>query len=370
MEPPMPSDTVRYPSSDGARRSDRAVVGVIGWGVPGELVEAFGATMVRVHPRIGQPTPHADALVGTGEAPETRALLEPVLDGSLSHCRMIVVTRAYEWLYYFLKEAVRTGASAQQPIPHLHLHDLVASSEASLQTYNSQQFARLVEALERQCGTDRGALSWESAIEAGNARRAALRKIATMRRAGELAGTVAVRLAAAAATQEAHAFAKEFESFEPDRPAPGAARLLLLSGDDDHDGKVHEAIEAAGAVVVAEDGEWGIRTAREDIAGGDGPLEALMAETLDSATGPWVSPRERRTGWALGALERGDLDGVVFAVPASDSRFGWDYPLLRDRAAGLGLPQLLLQVDAREDPAAATAAVAAFLSGIDGEIGG
>jgi hypothetical protein len=184
---------------EGAQRVRPAspVVGVIGWGVPTELVEAYGATLLRVHPERDRPTARADALVGAREAAETRALLEPVLDGSLRDCALLVVTRAHEWVYYFLKEAVRTGAATD--LPPLHLHDFVASSEPALRPYNAQQVARLEAAVARALGVSESAADWDTAFADGNARRAVMRRLAELRAAGAVAGGAAVRVAAAAA---------------------------------------------------------------------------------------------------------------------------------------------------------------------------
>jgi hypothetical protein len=344
------------------------VVAVIGWGVPGELVESHGATVLRVLPEHGRPTPLADTLVGSGEAHEIRSLLEPALEGSFRDCALLVVTRSHEWVYYFLKEAARTGAGESGPFPPLHLHDFIASSNASLSAYNAEQVVRLQKALRRVLGDPSQAV-FDEAITASNARRDVMRRLADLRRAGRVSGVDAVRFAAAAATQSARAFVAGWSQWQLERSAPeGRARLLLLSGDDDSDGKVHQAIEAAGAIIVAEDGEWGIRTATPDLEITAEPLDALVDAMLDGATGPSVSPRELRLGWALEAMERDDIDAVVFAIPPSDSRYGWDYPVLRDRATSLGLPQYLLSIDARVQSSAATEAIAAFLSTLGREI--
>lgn len=351
----------------------RPVIGVIGWGVPAELVAAHGATMFRSLPHFGQATPMADALVGTGESFETRALLEPVLKGELTACALLVVTRAHEWVYYFLKEAVRSGATPSGTIPPLHLFDFVPSSVPALRQYNLGQLQRLEEAIARELGQSADSSGWAQAISVGNDRRALFRRVAELREAGTLSGAESVRLGAASAGLHPGYFTTAASSWldglVPPEPKPGVLkpRVLLLANDDDHDGAIHAAVEAAGALVIAEDGEWGIRTAMADLPAGKPSSEALLDHLIDTATGPSVSPRERRLDWVLHQLRRDDIDAVVFAIPPSDQRFGWDYPFLRDQASAAGLPQFLLAIDARGQAEAATESVRAFLTTLNQE---
>ena len=38
-------------------------------------------------------------------------------------------------------------------------------------------------------------------------------------------------------------------------------------------------------------------------------------------------------------------DAVVVSLPDDDAAFGWDYPALRDRVTGRGLPHVVLRAD-------------------------
>ena len=98
---------------------------------------------------------------------------------------------------------------------------------------------------------------------------------------------------------------------------------------------------------------------------GDDPYGALLDDLVASACGSEVSPRAARLGWSEAAMARPDIDGVVFALPPGDRRFGWDYPALRDHADALGLPALVLHGDAHGDADAMSGMVAAFVATLD-----
>lgn len=349
---------------DAARARGQMVVGIAGAGVPVELVLACGAAPVRLVAGPVDPTPNADALIGAGESAAMRALFERMLDGRWSTVDLLVVTRQYEWLYYYLKEAVRSGAAA---LPPLHLHDFVFSAEPALRDYNRQRLVRLAQTLERRTGVTIDADTLRHATVTANRRRTVLRDIQQRRNDGTLSGTDAVRLIAGSHLLPVDRFVSDAAATMP-APPPGSARLLLLASQIEEDGALHRAIEAAGVIVVAEDSEWGARSAQPDLVLGDDPYDAMLDDLLAGASGPDVSPRAARLGWAEAALHRDDIAGVIFAIPPQDTKFGWDYPSLRDHAAAIGLPAMLIRDDPRADPAAITVAVADFAATLAGDV--
>lgn len=335
-------------------------VGIIGAGVPIEMVIAAKALPLRILPAAG-PTPRADAIIG-GESAEVRALYEAAIAGRLAHLRLLVVTRQYEWLYYFLKEAVRRGDG---DVPPLHIHDLIASTQPSTRRYNRQRLDRLAAALTRATGNpiDDGDLF--AAIDLANTCRAGFRHLQAARDAGRASGTAAVRAVIRSATEPPQAFADSIGSRIAALPAPPAGPRLLMLGSIPADTGLHAAIEASGVTIVAEDSEWGSRSAVPDIAPTGDPLETLLDATLAAASGPDVTPRSARLGWGEQAIARRDIDAIIFAMPRSDHRFGWDYPTLRDCAAAYGKPALVLRDETLLAPEAITNAVSHFKATLD-----
>ncbi len=108
--------------------------------------------------------------------------------------------------------------------------------------------------------------------------------------------------------------------------------------------RLHAAIEAGGAVVVAEDDAWGSRFAGRDVPE-DSPdlLEAVFEKYFFGVPSPRQAPASARDEWLRAELGRGGFDAAVFYIPPEDQWFGWDYPRLRALVEDAGLPSLLLR---------------------------
>ncbi|MES1203261.1 MAG: 2-hydroxyacyl-CoA dehydratase family protein, partial [Pseudomonadota bacterium] len=108
---------------------------------------------------------------------------------------------------------------------------------------------------------------------------------------------------------------------------------------------LHEAVESAGGRIVAEDDWWGARAPGGDVSLDLPPMEALLAKyCLDTATADSY-PVEDRLAWFEQAAQRSDVDGVIFYIPPSDLRYGWDYPRLRASLQEQEKPFLLIRED-------------------------
>ena len=343
------------------RAAGRAAIGIIGAGVPEALVLAVGAAPLAIRPD-DRATPHADAFV-PGESARLKALAEPALDGRLAWLDLLIVTRAHEWLYYTLKEAARTGAGR---VPPLHLLDFVPSTESAVRRYNLRGLERLAAVLERMTGVALTPDNLAAGLAQVERRDDRLRAIQALRDEGRVAGSAALALIAQARTLDIDPFAAEADRAIASwrkAPARSGPRLLLLPSPASDIAAIHALVEAAGATVVTEDSALGSRSARARAP--EGPsIAALLDHELEGFSGPERQPRGQRTAWAERQMMRPDIDGVLFAIPADDHRFGWDYPLLRDRAAALGKARLALRGDPRESHGVARGAITDFVSGI------
>ena len=124
------------------------------------------------------------------------------------------------------------------------------------------------------------------------------------------------------------------------KPVPGPR--VLLTGAPVDGPSLHAAIEALGAVVVAETGPWGGDAPGEDVSSKDDPFMAIAERYRCDAIGPRTPlPTMRQR------VERvaGDVDGVVVLLPPDDTTFGWDYPVLRAWLDARQVPHVCLAVD-------------------------
>ena len=88
------------------------------------------------------------------------------------------------------------------------------------------------------------------------------------------------------------------------------------------------AIEAHGAIVVAEDDWWGSRAAGQDIDTTADPIRAIFEKYYFDAPSPRVFPSDDcRRLVPIG--KHTEVDGVIFYLPHEDDVIGWDYPRLR-----------------------------------------
>src|SRR5262249_22308971 len=143
---------------------------------------------------------------------------------------------------------------------------------------------------------------------------------------------------------------------EPEPGLAGRPRLLVVPSEPLYHPRLHEALEAAGGLVVAEDDCWGARAAGADIPEDAPPRAAIFEKYFTDLPTLEVSPRGPREAWLLQQVERGDVDAVVFYVPPSDQLFGWYYPGLKELLDGRGVPSLLLRQDVLNDEGRATIA--------------
>jgi benzoyl-CoA reductase/2-hydroxyglutaryl-CoA dehydratase subunit BcrC/BadD/HgdB len=134
----------------------------------------------------------------------------------------------------------------------------------------------------------------------------------------------------------------------PDPLLQDRLRLVVLPSEPLSHLHLHEALESAGALVVAEDDPWGSRAPGADVPLTGSALEGIFLKYwLDTPTAN-VYPAEARESWFLSHAQRDAVDAVVFYLPPSDHQLGWDYPRLKALVEAHGKPTLLVRADAAQ----------------------
>jgi benzoyl-CoA reductase/2-hydroxyglutaryl-CoA dehydratase subunit BcrC/BadD/HgdB len=339
----------RFAGARAAASTGQKVVGLVGATVPVELVLAAGGFPVNLAPLQGAPTPLADRSLEAHFDGEVRAVLQALLEGSADAVDLVVISRSsdgYLELYYALKELVRLGDS--RSVPPLHLYDLLHGRSEANRRYSLERTRELAARLEAATGGTVDAGSLAAAVGEVNAQRAAVRSLLEARRdpGRAITGTDAMTAIGAGRflrpgrhAELVRAYLEESRAALQPRP-----RLLVVSGTALSDLRLHAALEAGGAVVVAEDDAWGSRFAGRDVPG-DAPdlLEAVLDKVFFDVPSPRQAPAAVRDEWLRAELGRGGFDAAVFHVPPEDHWFGWDYPRLRALVEAAGLPSLLLR---------------------------
>ena len=125
------------------------------------------------------------------------------------------------------------------------------------------------------------------------------------------------------------------------RPTLDGPRVLLAGAPVDSTA-LHAAIEADGAVVVAELSPFGSGGVGADVEAAGDPFAALAEhyrrESIDARLP--VRTLMRKLDDALGTVA-----AVVISLPPDDASFGWDYPRVRELLARRSIPHAVLAGD-------------------------
>ena len=341
------------------------VVGLTGTTAPAELALACGLFPVRISPPDGIATPTAGHYLDSVIDRDVQVLFECAMRGDFEFLDLLVLTRGEDKLFYFLKEMVRLGRAPA--VPPMHMFDLMGSQRAAVQQYNLQNLNWLIAALERSSGVRITDEQLRASAQLTNRCRDLQRKLLALRWQGRVQGVEAMEVIGAGFCMHPAPYAQTLERYLQElgpAPAPKSApRLLIASSEPLPQLHLHQRLEEAGGLVVAEDDPWGSRAPGDDIASAGDPKEALLQKYWHDTAHAGVSPREARQAWFLHQIQRSDLDAVIFYVPPGDRQFGWDYPRLAAQTTAAGKPSLLLRQNAAE-AAAVSGPVREFLAAL------
>lgn len=328
---------------------DAATVVCVGTNIPVELIRSRGLRPAFLCGAVMDQTPRADEYLEGRYGAEYRSVLEQLLAGDTDNAALIIFDRRFRDIFYYLKEMIRLGRCPN--LPPLHMFDLILSRSFDQTDFNTEQMRLLDRALTRVAG-DSPSVPIEEVIREDNAWRAEVRKLLDFRRNGAIDGADAFRALGAArilprCDHQRNLAALNTELAQAPTPRTGGEhrpRAVLLPGEALYHDHLHRAVAAAGALVVAEDSEWGSRVAGHDVPQ-DGGMAGLLGKYWSDATGSELRPFEARLRWLAATLDEYRPDVVVLWLPPTDVRFGWDYPRLVDHIRTVGTHPVLLRSD-------------------------
>jgi benzoyl-CoA reductase/2-hydroxyglutaryl-CoA dehydratase subunit BcrC/BadD/HgdB len=346
--------TERLELARGAHVGGARVIGMIGNTIPSELVLASGAHPVLVTADLSRPTPHSDVFMEAIIPPETRALLEAAASGELAFLELLVLSRPYAHLYYYLKEVYRLGHG--KLFPPIAMFDLMHSRREAVRAYNWGRLEALIARLERAYGQEITESRLREAIALTNTVRALQRRLLEHRWQGLVSGVDALTAIGAAYFMDSNAYLSALENYVAQLATEPAQkpRLLVVTSEPLSHTRLHEALESAGAIVVAEDDWWGSRAPGADIPFAGSAREAIFHKYWLDTASPGVYPATAREAWLREHALRPDVDGVVIYLPPSDHQLGWDYPRVREWLAQHRKPSFLVREEATRPDGANT----------------
>jgi hypothetical protein len=275
-----------------------------------------------------------------------RQLVEAALNGRLANVAAIVVPRSSDPDYksfLYLRELTRRGIVAG--LPPVWLFDLLHSDGADTQAYDAERARALSARLANLSGRPSGPEDLRREIASANRARAAARRLHSMRADAPLiAGAEILPLLGAFWQLEPARYASLAEAAADsviDRP-PLVGPRVLLAGAPVDSAVQHAAIEAEGAVVVAELSPFGSGAASADIDTSDDPLTALAEHYRRESIAARMPVKALMH--KLDDALRG-VDAVILSLPPDDATFGWDYPRVRELLARRSIPHAVLTGD-------------------------
>ena len=324
------------------------IIACIGVGVPEEVILAAGAMPIALVPRADGPTPIADTFMDPGEQAELRSLLEQIAQPSPDFMSLAVLTAPYGSLAETIEDLRR--AELLPNAVAVHYFELQAEQSEASYRYAADRIRALASRMGAVTGqpvTDEGL---SEAIAATNLRRQSLRRFNAARRETPLiSGTEAFQAIGAARFLSPAAFTEALEnllaSLQPDERLSNKARVLLVPSEPLTHSHAHEAIEAAGGLVIGEDDPLGARAAEYDIRIEGDPVQAIADHYVDAIAGARSFPAAHRFRWFYAQAVEADVDAVIFY--GQNPRYGWDHPAMRQFLKGHGKPSLFIRADAR-----------------------
>lgn len=314
------------PLSDCRLRSDG--VGCVGPDVPIEVLLASGRPFGHLPWRAGEPTAWADQWLESSFPFWARSILEQWHAGAFDALATVIFSRAddaSQRLYYYIAELKRRGKLAG---PSLAVFDIAhVPSESSL-AHTAAAVSALMRALDVS-----GRMLLEG-IERANRLR---RTFAGLERERQSEGRLHEQLARAALWTDPTQW---LDDVELPVTGPSAARVLL-AGSMPPDSRIHQAVDAAGASIVAESHPLAMVRRGADIEFDREPVDRTVARYLRCTS---IAPRAffDRAAWLVDRASAVRASAVVIWLTREDEALAWTAPLEKRALDAAGLPVLLL----------------------------
>jgi len=329
MRRPNPPSVIDRVLDDPLGRADgRDAVAFVGLDVPIEILLASGRPFGHLPWRVNGSTDWADRWLESSFPFWARSILEQWHDGVFDGLEMVVFSRAddaTQRLYYYVRELRQRGKLSG---PEPRIFDIALAPRDSSLAHTEAAVVELMARL--QVGAD----SLPGGVERANQLR---RTVASIERARSSDGPWHERLWRAALWSDP---TRWIDDVVPPVQT-GARPRVLLAGSTPADGRLHEAVEAGGASVVAEAHALAPVWLGPEIALDEAPGAPLIARHLRHGS---IGPRAflDRAAWLASRAQAVRADAVVLWLTREDEALAWAVPAQRRVLAEAGIPTLVL----------------------------
>ncbi len=304
-----------------------AGLGFIGPDVPIEVLLASGRPFGHLPWRTDAHAPWADRWLESGFPGWARSILQQWHEGAFDGLHAVVFSRAddaSQRLYYYVRDLQQRGLLQG---PRSLVFDIALIPRESSLSHTADSVLALAKELE---------IAPEAlvpAIERANSLRRKL-QLLQQERAGH--GDYYERLSRAALWSDASSWIDNIET------APGtAAHRVLLGGSTPPDDRLHHAVEAAGASVIAEACPHALDRLGPPIPeSADAPHLAIARQLSRHSVGPRSFVDRAR--WVVERATATRAAAVILWLTREDEALAWQVPAQRNALATAGIPALIL----------------------------
>jgi hypothetical protein len=301
-------------------------LGFVGADVPVELLLASGRPFGHLPWHADAATPQADLWLESGFPGWTRSILEQWSAGAFDGLHAVVFSRAddaAQRLYYYVRELQGRGLLGG-PIPHVLDIALVPRESSLLHS------ARAIELLAQELGID--AAMWPPALARADALRA---RMAACNAARGANGAACEQLFRAALWSDATQWIDAVQL-----PQGEAPHRVLLAGSMPPDGRLHRAVERAGASVVDELHMAGPGRLGPALGSGVSPAMRIAAHLQQHASGPRAFID--RAAQVVERARAARAQAVILWLTREDEALAWQLPAQQQALNASGIPVLAL----------------------------
>lgn len=324
------------------------VVGYISADVPEELIIAADMLPVRL---IGNPSSrpqHAEKYLRGTFHPSSKHIFDRILDFSYDFLDGLIFSNLDESvvrIFYFVREIQRLETNPA--IPPYHYFEMLHQKSSHYRNYNFARIDDLMAKLKIWSGKPIMEKALIDAITVCNENRDLLAKVAELRLSGTLSGVDALQIIGTSMTmhktQHNGLLKSLLDGFkQSERIADQDKIRVFVVGSSLDNTQLYELIESSGAIVVAEDSDWGNRRFEGQVNATLSPIESIADYYTTHAPYPSKSTIDERVDYLVSKIEQARPDAVIFFMYHGEQPLLWDYPEQRRALQARNIPSLCL----------------------------
>ncbi len=307
------------------------VVGCLGADVPEEYLIAGGLLPLRIAPDPKSGLTTADEYLEACFDPQVRSQFDRIVRPGEKPWDYLAVSNSTDVLvrvYLYLRELRRTEPAS--PVPDTAFIDWLFTPSGKFRRYNLARAADFRKKAEEWAGKPITDGEIREAVHVLNGERSAMGRIYALRRGDRprVSGTEALVIAGAGFYMD-RAEHRDLVNAVAEAAAAWPVLTgprLYYSGTEQYDAYVYSALEDAGAVIVGEDQDCGMRYYQRLTDPESPPEEAIVTRYLSRTPSPKKATVSRRVETLRCEALEAKAQGVAVCMNWFEEAASWDFP--------------------------------------------